>query len=88
MCGRFQKTMHYTLHATACLNQHLITISSPTVLPITDSLCSHVATPPPPAVSLSLSVYAWCLIPVAVNCTAVHGGRLLHTPAERGKTPA
>ena len=30
MCGRFQKTMHYTLHATACLDQHLITISSPT----------------------------------------------------------
>jgi len=49
--------------------------------------------PPLPAhrvslsLSLSLSVYAWCLIPTAVNCTAVPGGRLLHTPAERGKTP-
>jgi len=32
MCGRFQKTTHYTLHAAACLDQHLITISSPTVL--------------------------------------------------------
>jgi len=60
MCGRFQKTTHYTLHATACLDQHLITINSPTVVQcstITDCLCSRVATPPPPAVSLS--VYAW-----------------------------
>jgi len=32
MCGCFQKTTHYTLHPTACLDQHLITISSPTVL--------------------------------------------------------
>jgi len=56
MCGRFQKTTHYTLHAAACLDQHLITISSPTVLAITDCLCSRVATPPPPAVSLSLSL--------------------------------
>jgi len=70
MCGRFQKTTHYTLHATACLDQHLITINSSTVVQcstITDCLCSRVATPPPPAVSLSLSlslslclsVYAW-----------------------------
>ena len=22
MCGRFQKTTHYTMHATACLDQH------------------------------------------------------------------
>ena len=78
--------MHYTLHPTACLDQHLITISSPTVLH-NHCLCSRVATPPPPAVSLCLSVYVWCLIPVAVNCTAVRGGRLLHAPAERGKTP-
>ena len=62
MCGRFQKTMHNTLHTTACLDQHLITINSPTVVQcstITDCLCSPVATPPPPAVCLSLSVYAW-----------------------------
>jgi len=32
MCRRFQKITHYTLHATAYLDQHLITISSPTVL--------------------------------------------------------
>ena len=44
--------------------------------------------PRPPSFSLSLSMYAWCLIQMAVNCTAVRGGRLLHTPAERGKTPA
>jgi len=44
--------------------------------------------PRPPSLSLSLSVNAWCLIPVAVNCTVVRGGRLLHAPAERGKTPA
>ena len=91
MCGCFQKTTHYTLHAAACLDQHLITISSPTVL---RSHCSRVATPPPPtmslslSLSLSLSVYAWCLIPMAVNCIAVRGDRLLHAPAERGKTPA
>jgi len=79
MCGRFQKTTHYTLHATACLDQHLITINAPTVLQcstITDCLCSRVATPPPPAVSLSLSL---CMR---------ERGRLLHARAERGKTPA
>jgi len=72
MCGRFQKTTHYTLHATACLDQHLITINAPTVLQcstITDCLCSRVATPPPPAVSLSLSL---CVcVNAAVYCT--HG---------------
>ena len=91
MCRRFQKTMRYTLHAKACLDQHLITISSPTVLCnhwLSLQPCGH----PPPArnvsLSLSLSVYAQCLIPMAVNCTAVHGGRLLHAPAEHRKTPA
>jgi len=93
MCRRFQETTHYTLHATACLDQHLITISSPTVLHnhwLSLQLCGH----PSPArrvslsLSLTLSVYAWCLIPMTVNCTAVRGGRLLHAPAERGKTPA
>jgi len=90
MCGRFQKTTHYTLHATACLDQHLITISSPTVLPqsLTVSAAVWPPLPHPPCLSLSLSVYAWCLIPIAVNCTAVCGGRLLHAPVERGKTPA
>jgi len=89
ICGRFQKTTHYTLHATACLDQHLITISSPTVLHnhwLSLQPCGH----PSPAlcVSLSLSVYAWCLIPMAVNCTVVRGSCLLHAPAEHGKTPA
>ena len=85
MCGRFQKTTHYTLHATACLDQHLITINSPTVVQCstitdTDCLCSRVATPPPPAVSLSLSLSL---------CLSMRGrGRLLHALAERGKTPA
>ena len=79
MCGCFQKTTHYTLHATACLDQHLITINSPTVLH-NHCLCSRVATPPPPAVSLSLSLSL---------CLCMRGrGRLLHAPAERGKTPA
>jgi len=64
MCGRFQKTTHYTLHATACLDQHLITISSPTVLHnhwLSLQPCGY----PSPArrVSLSLSVCA------AVYCT-------------------
>jgi len=56
VCGRFQKTTHYTLHATACLDQHLITHDQLThsASTITDCLCSRVATPPPPAVSLSL----------------------------------
>jgi len=54
MCGRFQKSTHYTLHAAACLDQHLIMISSPTVLR-NHCLCSRVATPPhPPSLSLSL----------------------------------
>jgi len=87
--GRFQKNTHYTLHSMACQDQHLITISSPTVLRnhwLSLQPCGH----PSPArhLSLSLSVYAWCLIPMAVNCTAVHGGHLLHALAERGKTPA
>jgi len=34
MCGRYQKTTHYTLHATACLDQHLITINSPDSLTV------------------------------------------------------
>ena len=55
MGGRFQKTTHYILHTTACLDQHLITIPSATVLR-NHCLCSCVATPPPPAVSLSLYV--------------------------------
>jgi len=62
--GCFQKTTHYILHTAACLDHHLIKICSPTVLR-NHCLCSRVATPPPPAVSLSLSVYVWCLIPVA-----------------------
>ena len=70
MCGRFQKTMHYTLHATACLDQHLITIYSPTVVQcstITDCLCSH----PSPArrVSLSLFLSLCVCVDEAVYCT-------------------
>jgi len=92
MCRRFQKPC--TTHCT--LRRALISTWSRSAHPqystITDCLCSRVATPPPPAVSLSLSLslsmYAWCLIPMAVNCTATPGGRLLHAPAERGKTPA
>jgi len=56
MCGRFQKTTHYTLHATACLDQHLIMFSSPTVLHnywLSLQPCGH---PSPAAVSLSLSL--------------------------------
>ena len=85
MCGRFQKTTHYTLHATTCLDQHLIAIISPTVVQcstITDCLCSRVATPPPPAVSLSLSLSL---------CLCMRGrGRLLHYCTHRqsvGKRP-
>jgi len=55
MCGRFQETTHYTLHATACFDQHLITISSPTVLHnhwLSLQPCGH---PSPPGVSVSLS---------------------------------
>jgi len=77
MCGRFQKTTHYTLHAMACLDQHLITISSPTVLHnhwLSLQPCGHPSPARRLSLSLSLSVYAWCLIPVAVNCTAVRGG--------------
>jgi len=73
MCGCFQKTTHYTLHATACLDQHLITISSPIVLHnhwLSLQPCGH----PSPARRVSLSVRV---------C-----GRLLHAPAARGKTPA
>jgi len=87
----FPKTTHYTLHATACLDQHLITISSPTVLHnhwLSVQPCGHPSPARRVSLSLSLSVYAWCLIPVAVNCTAVRGGRLLHAPAERRKNAA
>jgi len=45
-----KKTTHYTLHTAACLDQHLITISSPTVLHnhwLSLQLCGH---PSPPAV--------------------------------------
>jgi len=73
MCGRFQETTYYALHATACLDQHLITISSPTVLQ--SLIVSAAVWPPlprPPSLSLSLSLSV----------------RLLHAPAERGKTPA
>jgi len=70
MCGRFQKTTYYTLHATACLDQHLITISSPAVLHnhwlihwLTVQPCSHLS----PARRLSLSV---CVcVDAAVYCT-------------------
>ena len=53
----FPKTTHHTPHAMACLDQHLITISSPTVLRnhwLSLQPCGH----PSPArrVSLSLSV--------------------------------
>ena len=57
----FPKTTHYTLHATAFLDQHLITISSPTVLHnhlLSLQPCGH----PSHARRVSLSVYAWCLI--------------------------
>jgi len=77
MCGHFQKTTHYTLHATACLDQHLITISSPTVLHnhwLFLQPCSH----PSPTGRVSLSL-----------CLCMRGrGCLLHAPAEHGKTPA
>ena len=80
MCRRFQKTTHYTLHAlhaTACLDQHLITISSPTVLHnhwMSLQPCGH----PSPACRVSLSL-----------CLSVRVcGHLLHAPAEHGKTPA
>jgi len=57
MCGCFQKTTHYTRHAAACLDQHLITISSPAVLhnhwlPLQP--CGHPS--PGRRVSLSLSL--------------------------------
>ena len=50
---------------------------------------SPSSTTRPLSLSLSLSVCV-CVVShsMAVNCTAVHGGRLLHAPAERGKTPA
>ena len=72
MCGRFQETTHYTLHATACLYQHLITINSPTVLQsITDSLssqpCGH--TFPACCFSLSLSFSDCVSVDAAVYCT-------------------
>ena len=57
VCRRFQETTHYTLHATACLDQHLITISSPTVLQ--SLIVSAAVWPPlprPPSLSLSLSL--------------------------------
>jgi len=78
MCGRFQKS--HALH-TACygvpwsaLDHDQFTHSTPQALTVSAAMW-----PPLPTVSLSLSlsVYAWCLIPMAVNCTAVHGGRLL-----------
>ena len=72
MCGRFQKTMHYTLHATACLDQHLITISSPAVLHkhwlihwLSVQPCSH----PSPARRVSLSLSVCVCVDAAVYCT-------------------
>jgi len=60
---------NYVIARTCCLDQHLITISSPTVLQ--SVIVSAAVWPPlPRPPSLSLSV------------------RLLHAPAERGKTPA
>jgi len=82
MCGRFQKPR--TIHCT--LRRAWISTWSRSAHPqystitdwFTDCLCSRVATPPPPAMSLSLSL-----------CLCMRGrGRLLHAPAERGKTPA
>jgi len=74
MCGRFQKTTHYTVHATACLDQHLITISSPTVLHnhwlihwLSVQPCSHSS--PARRVSLSLSVSVCVCVDAAVYCT-------------------
>ena len=61
MCGRFQETTYYALHATACLDQHLITISSPTVLQ--SLIVSAAVWPPlprPPCLSLSLSLSVYC----------------------------
>ena len=61
MCRRFQKSTHYTLHATACLDQHLITISAPTVLHnhwLSLQPCGHPLPCPPP---LSLSVHV-CVV--------------------------
>jgi len=69
----------------SALDHDQLTHSTPQSLTV-----SAAVWPPLPSrrVSLSLSVYAWCLIPMAVNRNAVRGGRLLHAPAERGKTPA
>ena len=65
MCERFQKTTHYTLHATACLDHDQLTHSS-TVLHnhwLSLQPCSH----PSPARRVSLSVCV-CVDP-AVYCT-------------------
>ena len=68
----FPKTTHHTPHAMACLDQHLITISSPTVLH-NHCLCCHVATlppaPRPPCLSLSLCL---CMRGVSFNGSQLH----------------
>ena len=72
MCGCFQKTKHYTLHATACLDQHLITISSPTVLHnhwLSLQPCGH----PSPARRVSLSLcLCMCGVSFQRQSTALH----------------
>jgi len=83
---------YHTLHTARCgmprsaLDHDQLTHSTPQSLTVSAAVWPPL--PRPPCLSLSLSVYAWCLIPVAVNCTAVCGVCLLHTPAEHGKTPA
>ena len=60
MCGRFNKTMHYTLHATACLYQHLdhdqLTHSTPQSLTVSAAVWPPLPRPPCLSVSLSLSM--------------------------------
>jgi len=90
MCGRFQKkhALHPACYSVprSALDHNQLTHSTPQSLTVSAAVWPPL--PRPPCLSLSLFVYAWFLIPVAVNCTAVRGGRLLHAPAERGKTPA
>jgi len=89
MCGRFQKTMHYTLHATACLDQHLSRSAHPQYSTINDCLCSRVATPPrPPCLSLSLCL---CMRGVSFQrqSTALHYVAAVHCTHRQstGKLP-
>jgi len=83
---------NHALHTARCgvprsaFNHDQLTRSAPQSLTVSAAVWPPLSRPP--SLCLSLPVYAWCFIPMAVNCTAVRGGRLLHAPAERGKNPA